>query len=140
MGWPWQGEENLDTAVEVAEKCIRREKLQHGTAAIPTLAPFLTRIYLMLGRLHETAALCHEFLDPIKNRDIRFVYTSGSMKIDLGEVLTEWNCLEEAEKYIRDGLQANRPWQNVMTDGFGLIALARRSPHKGRLCRGNADR
>ena len=65
------------------------------------------------------------FWIPIINRDIRFVYTSGSMKIDLGEVLTEWNVLEEAEKYIRDGLQDNQPWQNIMTDGFGLIALAR---------------
>ena len=115
----------LDRAVEVAQKCIHREKQQRGPAAIPTLAPFLTRIYLMLGRLHETAALCHEFLDPMIYRDIRFVYTSGSMKIDLGEVLTEWNFLEEAEKYIRDGLQDNQLWQNIMTDGFGLIALAR---------------
>ena len=54
----------LDRAVEVAQKCIHREKQQRGPAAIPTLAPFLTRIYLMLGRLHEAAALCHEFLDP----------------------------------------------------------------------------
>jgi LuxR family transcriptional regulator, maltose regulon positive regulatory protein len=115
----------LDRAVEVAQKCIHRERQQRGPAAIPTLAPFLTRIYLMLGRLHESAALCHEFLDPMIYRDIRFVYTSGSMKIDLGEVLTEWNILEEAEKYINDGLQDNQPWQNIMTDGFGLIALAR---------------
>ena len=79
----------------------------------------------MLGRLHEAAALCHEYLDPIINQDIRFVYTSGSMKIDLGEVLTEWNYLEEAEKSIRAGLKANQPWQNIMTDGFGLIALIR---------------
>ena len=32
----------------------------------------------------------------------------------------EWNFLEEAEQYIRDGLKSNEPWQNIMTDGFGL--------------------
>ncbi len=116
---------DLDRAVEVAVKCIQREKLTHGTSAIPTLAPFLSRIYLMLGRLHSAAGLCREFLDPLKEKGIRFVYTSGSMKIDLGEVLYEWNCLEEAEQYIRDGLLGNEPWQNIMTDGFGLVALAR---------------
>jgi ATP/maltotriose-dependent transcriptional regulator MalT len=47
------------------------------------------------------------------------------VKIDLGEVLCEWNQLAEAERLIREGLQDNAPWQNVMTDGFGLVALAR---------------
>ncbi len=96
------------------------------TLAIPTLAPFLTRIYLMQGRLHAAASLCREFLDPIKESGIRFISTAGSMEIDLGEVLYEWNCLEEAEQHIRDGLQANEPWQNIMTDGFGLLALIAR--------------
>ncbi len=102
-----------------------------GALAIPTLAPFLTRIYLMQGRLHAAASLCREFLDPIKERGIRFIYTAGSMKIDLGEVLYEWNCLEEAEQHIRDGLQANEPWRNIMTDGFGLVALTRVLQAKG---------
>jgi LuxR family maltose regulon positive regulatory protein len=121
----------LDRAVEVSVKCIQREKPPHGTLAIPTLAPFLTRIYLMQGRLHAAASLCREFLDPLKERGIRFIYTAGSMKIDLGEVLYEWNCLEEAEQHIRDGLQANEPWRNIMTDAFGLIALTRVLQAKG---------
>jgi LuxR family maltose regulon positive regulatory protein len=117
----------MDRAVEVAVECIQREKTSHGTPMIPTLAPFLTRLYLMQGRLEASASLCHEFLDPIKARGIRFFYTSGSgsMKIDLGEVLYERNYLEESEQYIRDGLRTNEPWQNIMTDAFGLIALTR---------------
>jgi LuxR family maltose regulon positive regulatory protein len=122
---------DLDRAVEVALKCIQREKSTRGALAIPTLAPFLTRVYLMQGHLHASASLCREFLDPIQESGIRFVYTSGSMKIDLGEVLLEWNRLEEAEQYIRDGLQANEPWRNIMTDGFGLVALTRLLQSKG---------
>ncbi len=122
---------DLDRAVEVSVRCIQREKSIQGTLAIPTVAPFLTRLYLIQGRLHAAASLCHEFLDPIKERGIRFIYATGNMKIDLGEVLFEWNCLEEAEQDIRDGLQANEPWQNIMTDGFGLVALARLLQAKG---------
>jgi LuxR family maltose regulon positive regulatory protein len=122
---------DMDRAVEVSLKCIERERMHHGTLSIPTLAPFLSRIYLMQGRLHAAAALCREFLDPIRERDIRFVYTAGSMKIDLGEVLCEWNHLEDAEQHIRDGLKANEPWRNIMTDGFGLVALTHALQAKG---------
>ena len=118
-----QGE--LDRAVEISVNCIQRENATLEVVAIPTLAPFLTRIYLKQGRLHAAASLCREYLAPIKQGDFQFIYTSGSMKINLGEVLYEWNRLEEAEQYIRDGLQANEPWQNIMTDGFGLVALTR---------------
>ena len=124
-----QGE--MDRAVEVSLKCIQRERAPRGKQTIPTLAPFLSRIYLMQGRLHATASLCREFLDPIQKRGIRFIYTAGSIKIDLGEVLSEWNCLEEAEQHIRDGLQANETWRNIMTDGFGLTALTRLLLTKG---------
>lgn len=122
---------NLDKAVAVSLRCIEREKAADGTEGIPTLAPFLTRLYLMQGRLRECASLCREFLDPIRQQGIRFIHTAGSMKIDLGEVLYEWNKLDEAEQYIRDGLQDNEPWQNIMTDGFGLVALARVLQAKG---------
>jgi len=122
----------LVRAVEVSLKCIQREKTHpHGAQAIPTLASFLSRVYLLQGRLHAAASLCREFLDPIKDSGIRFIYTSGSMKIDMGEVLYEWNCLDEAEQYIRDGLQANEPWRNIMTDGFGLVSLTRVLKAKG---------
>jgi len=114
----------LDRAVEVALQCIQREKAHSGMLAIHSLAPFLTRGYLMQGRLHAAASLCREILEPVE-RDPRFVDTTGSVKIDLGEVLCEWNYLEEAERYIRDGLQDSEPWRNIMTDGFGLVALTR---------------
>jgi LuxR family maltose regulon positive regulatory protein len=121
----------FEQAAEVALKNIKREKSSYQPRSTPTLAPFLTRLYLMLGRLQASASLCREFLDPIKERGIRFIYTSGSMKIDLGEVLYEWNRLEEAEQSIRDGLKANEIWRNIMTDGFGLVALARVLQAKG---------
>ena len=121
----------LDRAVDISVECIQREKTLPGTLAIPSLVPFLTRGYLMQGRLHTAASHCREILDSNKERDSRFLDTTGSMKIDLGEVLYEWNYLEEAEQHIRDGLQINEPWQNIMTDGFGLVALTRVLQAKG---------
>lgn len=123
--------EGIDRAVAFTEKALQSEKTQHGRLANPPLTSFLTRIYLMQGRLHEAASLCREYLDPLQEKGVRFIYAAGSMHIDLGEVLYEWNCLEEAEKHIQEGLQDNEPWGNLMTESFGLTALARVLQAKG---------
>jgi LuxR family transcriptional regulator, maltose regulon positive regulatory protein len=121
----------LERAIDISMKCIRREGAQQRERVIPTLAPFVTRIHLIIGRLHTCVEMCHEYLDPLKERGIRSVYTSGSMKIDLGEAEYEWNRLDEAEECIREGLKSNEPWQNIMTNGFGLTALVRVLMAKG---------
>ncbi|MFN2296957.1 MAG: LuxR C-terminal-related transcriptional regulator [Candidatus Promineifilaceae bacterium] len=122
---------DIEDAIKVSLKSIQRENNAYRSEAIPTMAPLLSRLYLIQGRLHAAASLCREFLNPIKESGIRHIHTAGSMKIDLGEVLYEWNQLEEAEQYVREGLQDNEPWQNIMTDGFGLTALARILQAKG---------
>jgi len=125
----------FDRAAEFSLKSMQREKaangaLRHGTVAVPTLVPFLATIYMFQGRLHAAASLCREFLAPIKEKGIR-ISTAGNMDVVLGDVLYEWNCLEEAEKHIRNGLQANEPWGNIMTDAFGLLALTHVLQAKG---------
>jgi LuxR family transcriptional regulator, maltose regulon positive regulatory protein len=119
-----------DRAAEVALQCIEREKARQQKPAMPTLIPFLITSYMFQGRLHEVAALCREYLNPIKEKGLR-ISTAGNLDILLGVVLYEWNCIEESEKYIRDGLQANEPWGNIMTDAFGLLALAHVLQAKG---------
>ncbi len=99
--------------------------------AIPDLVAFLARIYFIQGRLRAAEALCREYLDPLKDRQNVPIYNAGNMKIVLGEVLLERNCLEDVEQQIRDGLQANEPWKNMLTENFGLTALTRLLMAKG---------
>ncbi len=112
----------FDRAADFSLKCIQKEKIHRGAPTIPSLVPFLTTIYLFQGRLHAAANLCGEFLNPVKKQGI-LISTAGNMDVILGDVLYEWNCLDEAEKHIREGLRANEPWGNIMTDAFGLLAL-----------------
>jgi LuxR family transcriptional regulator, maltose regulon positive regulatory protein len=121
----------LDRAVEVTARCIQSKKVPHGTPIIPSLVPFLARLYLMQGCLHAADSLCREFLDPIQEQGIRFNDSAGGMQVVRGEVLYEWNCLDEAEKYIQDGFRASEPWHNIMADAFGLLALTRVLQAKG---------
>jgi LuxR family maltose regulon positive regulatory protein len=117
---------DLDGAVKVSLRCIReasqRAKTEH-TATVPSQVPFLARVYVIQGRLHAAVALCHEYLKSHQTWGTRAMSSPGSMEITIGEALYEWNQLEEAEKYLRDGLRANKPWENIMTYGFGTTAL-----------------
>jgi LuxR family maltose regulon positive regulatory protein len=112
----------IDRAAEFAFRRIHQEKAAHGSLLIPTLVPLLASMYMFQGRLHATDSLCREFLDTIKEKGIR-ISTAGNLDVILGDTLYEWNYLEEAEERIRDGLQANELWGNIMTDALGLLAL-----------------
>lgn len=114
---------DLDQAVEVSLMYLQRGVPLRKVSIIPTLVPFLARIYLVQGRLHTAVSLCHEYLKPIKEKGLRFIFSASHMNIVLGEVLYEWNCLEEAEKSVREGLRANEPWGDILAEGFGLLAL-----------------
>ncbi len=116
---------NLDDAIKISIHSIQKTKETVHSSRIPTIAPFLSRIYLIKGYLNKTDAICQEYLDPITQAKNQFIYTSGSMNIDRGEVFFERNQLDEAEHHIREGLKINKFWGNIMTDGFGLTALAR---------------
>lgn len=114
-----------DAAVRISLRCLRRERNPQAATVIPTMAAFLARIYLVQGRLQAAAALCREYLDPANEKSRRFIYSAGSLSITLGEVCYEWNSLEEAERWIQDGIKANEPWVDILTECFGLSALAR---------------
>jgi LuxR family maltose regulon positive regulatory protein len=113
----------IDRAAEFSLKCMQKETVRPASQAVHPLIPFLTTIYLFQGQLRAAADLCHQYLDPIKDKGIR-ITTVGNMDVVLGNVLYEWNRLDEAEEHIRDGLRANEPWGNIMTDAFGLLTLA----------------
>ncbi len=121
----------IDRAVEISERNIKMKKTPHGISIIPTLLPFLARLYLTQGRLHEAASLCRKNLDFSQENSAWLVPTAGSLSITLGDVLYEWNLLDEAEQLIREGLKANQYGQNILTEGFGLVALVRVLQAKG---------
>ncbi len=116
--------EDVDRSAEVTEKIIQRRKKLFRPQTVPALVTFLARITLMQGRLHAAAALCREYLDPIQGKDMRFIDNASMLCGILGDVLYEWNSLDEAEQQIRDALRANQLWKNFLTDAWALMTLA----------------
>jgi LuxR family maltose regulon positive regulatory protein len=123
----------LEEPAEILLQCIQRDAAAGGTTAIPLVTPLLARIRLMQGRLHEAAGLCRETLKPLNKKGTKFFYMAGSLHIILGEVLREWNDLDEAEAQIQEGIQVNEPWQMVTADALGYAALARVQEAQGNI-------
>ncbi len=113
-----------DLAMEFTARCIQKKQTHgKGEDGIPNLVPFLARLYLMEGRLQDADNLCCEFLDPFLEKGARVNDSAGGLLVVRGEVLYERNRLGEAERLIRRGLQVSDPWQNIMIESFGLLAL-----------------
>jgi LuxR family maltose regulon positive regulatory protein len=126
-----QGE--MDRPAEILIRCIQRDAAVKGNTAVPMAIPLLARTRLMQGRLHEAADLCREYLKPITQKGTVFFYNAGSLHIILGEVLREWNLLDEAEAQIREGIRVNEPWQVTSSVSLGYAALARVQESRGNI-------
>jgi LuxR family maltose regulon positive regulatory protein len=113
---------DLDRAVEFSEKSLQRGKILDSGQPIPTLVPFLATMYLFQGRLRAAFSLSRQYLEPVKKKGLR-ISTAGNLDTVLGYALFQWNQLEEAKQHIREGLKANEPWKNIMTDAFGMLIL-----------------
>ncbi len=124
-----QGE--MDRPAEILIRCIQRDASVKGTTAVSLAIPLMARTRLMQGRLHEAADLCRTYLKPVTQKGTKFFYKAGSLHIVLGEVLREWNDLEEAEAQIREGIRVNEPWQMTAFDTLGYTALARVQETRG---------
>jgi LuxR family maltose regulon positive regulatory protein len=80
------------------------------------------------GRLREAAAICREYLRFIDSRGgerDRLIPYAGVVYITLGDILLEWNDLEEAEHLLTQGLNLVRSIAHFITIADGYIALAR---------------
>ncbi len=126
-------EGNFADAVRFFEDAVERDKRVGGTNAIPISAARMTWVYLAQGRLHHAARLSGEHAEYIRQRGNRRYYIGGILNLQLGEILLEWNQLDEAETQIRAGLHLLEDWPYPMVLSLGLSLLARLQLARGDL-------
>lgn len=80
------------------------------------------------GQLRQAAALCREALLPIqgtREQASRLVPYTGTVYITLGQILLEWNEIEEAEGILRTGIELVNLTTADYVRAVGHVALAR---------------
>jgi LuxR family maltose regulon positive regulatory protein len=125
----------FDRAAQILRDSLERSHSANQAVVVSLAVPLLARIVIMQGRLPEAAALCQKYLETGLERGKPGFYSAGSLNIVLGEVLLEWNDLENAEQQIRAGIRANTPWQNVVWDAIGYSDLVVVQSAKGDLAK-----
>ena len=112
-------------AARLLEATIERDMRSGATNGIPIAASRLARMWISEGRLQDAAELCRKCLAVIEERGKWRFYVAGNMSIVLGDVLREWNRLDEAEACVREGIRDNEPWGIAHAQALGYAALAR---------------
>jgi len=120
-------------AAEILLDTVQRDLAAEGTTATPVAIALLARLRILEGRLHEAAELCRKYQAVVAERGRWRFYLAGNLNFILGEVLREWNELEDAEREVREGLQINEPWQVPQGMIVGCLALARVQQARGDL-------
>jgi LuxR family maltose regulon positive regulatory protein len=121
-------EETLVEARQLAEAC--------GNYYIACLATrFQAVIVRKHGRLHEAAALCRETIQAIggSGQEERHFPVLGVVYVTLGEILLEWNDLEEADRALAKGLELNALTSEWHLQMLGYFALSRVKQAQGDL-------
>jgi LuxR family maltose regulon positive regulatory protein len=113
----------FERAAGILRDSLARARQANPTMVVGLAVPLLARILMMQGRLPEAAALCRQYLESSLAGGGPGSYSAGSLNIVLGEILLEWNDLDDAEEQIRAGIRANAPWQNVVWDAIGYADL-----------------
>jgi len=84
-------------------------------------------VHVMLGELHAGA---HIYRRALQFAGVRFLPIMGVPHIGLGQVLTEWNRLEEAEEHLEKGIALLSPipdWNTNLIDGYAALARVMRA-------------
>ena len=107
------------------QDAIERDKRLNGTIAIPTSVMRMVWALQAQGRLRQALDLVIEYDTYVRQRGNRRFYVSGVLNLMWGEILFEWNRLDEAEAQMRLGLRLLEDWPIPQPFTLGLSLLAR---------------
>ncbi|HEY3231123.1 MAG TPA: LuxR C-terminal-related transcriptional regulator [Roseiflexaceae bacterium] len=101
----------------------------------------LARLYVLQGRLRAAATIYEEAVRVIGGPEILQVLSSGPAHcFGLGDVLREWNSLDEAERHLSHGMRLLEGTTLVDADfiTLGYTALARLQQARGQVSQAGA--
>jgi LuxR family maltose regulon positive regulatory protein len=108
-----------------SQDALERDKRVNGTNAIPISVMRMVWVLQVQGKLHQALDLIKEYETYVHQRGSRRFYISGVLNLMLGEILYEWNRLEEADVQLRLGLHLLEDWPMPQPFTLGLCLLMR---------------
>jgi LuxR family maltose regulon positive regulatory protein len=86
----------------------------------------LSQLQAMQGQLHQAAGTYRQALDLASRRGLTTLPALGVAQVSMGEVLREWNDLDEAERLLLEGIEHCQQRGGLAECALdGLLSLAR---------------
>ncbi len=118
-GDPEVGYQALDQAAQIGS--------QTGNILVSVMVlASLSEIYRKQGQLHKMEALCRQALDLAVDSEGNRLPIAGRILLGLGDLMYEWNRLEEAERYLKEGIELIKKWGTLpLYSGYANLARVR---------------
>jgi LuxR family maltose regulon positive regulatory protein len=126
-------EDDFTSALDYFRDALELDKRVNGTNAVPIAVMRIVWVFQAQGKLREAEQLLREHADYVRQRGNRRFYISGAINLLWGELLLEWNRLEEAETQIREGLRLLEDWPIASVLSLGWCLLSRLQMARGDL-------
>jgi LuxR family transcriptional regulator, maltose regulon positive regulatory protein len=131
-------EGDFAAAIHYFEDALALDKRVNGTNAVPIATIRIAFVLQTQGHLREALQRLSQSEAYVRERGSRRFYISGAINLLIGDILLEWNRLDEAEDQIREGLRLMADWPIPQVRGLGLALLARLNTARGALPEANA--
>ena len=111
-------------AMRYYEDALERDKRVNGTNAVPISVLRMVWVLQKQGYLHQALALITENENYVRKQGNRRFYIVGVLNLLWGEILLEWNRLDEAETQVREGMRLMEDWPipQILCLGYSLQA------------------
>ena len=115
---------DAQTANQVLAEAVQSSQRAHNVIFAVIAMSQLAEQYIAQGHLHQAAELYRQAIELAEDQSAPSSPVTSMAYSGLGEVLREWNQLEEATHYLNQGIEVGLHWNEAMTlDGY--ISLAR---------------
>jgi LuxR family maltose regulon positive regulatory protein len=118
-------ENDFPTALRYYEDALECDKRLKGTNAIPISVLRIVWVLQKLGQLRQAMTLITKYERYVQQQGRRRFYIAGVLNLLMGEILYEWNRLDEAETQIREGLLLIKDWPSPSIIMVGYCLLTR---------------
>ena len=85
----------------------------------------LGHLLVVQGKLRQAAQLYRTAMREVETIGSRPAVMSGMVRVGLGNIFYEWNELEQARRYLEEGIGLGKQWVNIETLYPGYMGLAR---------------
>ena len=116
---------DISEAIRSFEETKRLSQLWKNPHLLALSNSHLGHLLVVQGKLRQAAQLYRTAIKEAETIGSRPLLMSGMVRVGLGNILYEWNELEQARKYLDEGNELGKQWANIETTIPGYVGLAR---------------